>query len=261
MMTTDERISYAGCPLCEHAVAKDLRSGDCSKHPLYQPSLSPDIRWKQCAGCGHIYTEGYYTAAACSLIFGKTNPNQMFGHDVEGQRQVSARIIEKVLPYAAGGHWLDVGFGSGSLLFTAREYGYLPVGTDLRTQNVAAMSALGIPAYQVELGELSIAEKCAVVSMADVLEHMPFPKVGLRAAHGLLEDGGVLFVSMPNMESVVWSALDQHAANPYWGELEHYHNFSRSRLYALLRECGFEPLRYGISERYRVCMEVIARKR
>jgi hypothetical protein len=29
----------------------------------------------------------------------------------------------------------------------------------------------------------------------------------------------------------------------------------------LLREIGFEPLRYGISERYRACMEVIARKR
>jgi hypothetical protein len=44
------------------------------------------------------------------------------------------------------------------------------------------------------------------------------------------------------------------------GSIEHYHNFSRSRLYALLRETGFEPVRYGISERYRACMEVIARK-
>ena len=58
-----------------------------------------------------------------------------------------------------------------------------------------------------------------------------------------------------------WRLLDAAKVNPYWGELEHYHNFSRARLYALLKECGFEPIHYTISERYRVCMEVIARRR
>jgi hypothetical protein len=48
--------------------------------------------------------------------------------------------------------------------------------------------------------------------------------------------------------------------NPYWGEIEHYHNFGRRRLYALLEEHGFEPARYGVSFRYRACMEVIARR-
>jgi hypothetical protein len=33
-----------------------------------------------------------------------------------------------------------------------------------------------------------------------------------------------------------------------------------ARLYALLKECGFEPLHYTISERHRVCMEVISRR-
>jgi predicted SAM-dependent methyltransferase len=97
--------------------------------------------------------------------------------------------------------------------------------------------------------------------MADVLEHMPYPKDGLRQAYGLLQERGVLFVSMPNSESVLWTAMNQSNANPYWGEIEHYHNFGRTRLYSLLEEAGFEPVRYGISERYRACMEVIARKR
>ena len=57
-----------------------------------------------------------------------------------------------------------------------------------------------------------------------------------------------------------WRLLDAVNANPYWGELEHYHNFGRARLYALLIEYGFEPLHYRVSERYRVCMEVIARR-
>jgi len=84
--------------------------------------------------------------------------------------------------------------------------------------------------------------------------------VGLQAAHRLLQTGGVLLISMPNSGSMVWKALDANNANPYWGEIEHYHNFERDRLYALLAECGFKPVRYGISQRYRVCMEVIAVK-
>ena len=65
---------------------------------------------------------------------------------------------------------------------------------------------------------------------------------------------------MPNSESILWEAMNKQNANPYWGEIEHYHNFSRSRLYALLKEYGFLPRRYGVSERYRVCMEVVAER-
>lgn len=90
---------------------------------------------------------------------------------------------------------------------------------------------------------------------------MPYPKDGLRAAHRLLGENGVLFASMPNTQSMAWRALNESNANPYWGEIEHYHNFGRDRLYELLRESGFEPVRYGISERYRACMEVIAPRR
>jgi SAM-dependent methyltransferase len=97
--------------------------------------------------------------------------------------------------------------------------------------------------------------------MADVLEHMPFPKRALHHARRLLRSDGLLFLSMPNADSFLWQILNRGRANPYWAEIEHYHNFGRKRLHALLGECGFEPVRYGVSFRYRSCMEVIARKR
>ena len=48
--------------------------------------------------------------------------------------------------------------------------------------------------------------------------------------------------------------------NPYWAEIEHCHNFSYRRLRALLTEHGFEPVSCSVSNRYRVCMDVVARK-
>lgn len=259
-MMTRERILFEACPLCRGTDLADLLAADCSKHPLYRPPLSPEIRWKRCASCQHVFTEGYYSDEALALIFGDTNKSQQVGFDLEQQRHVSARMIDKVLAYASSGPWLDVGIGNGSLLFTAQEYGFFPIGIDLRRENAERMAGLGIQTYCEDFTRLRLGAPCSVISMADVLEHMPYPEAALRAAHALLGERGVLLVSMPNMDSVIWKAMDHNHANPYWGELEHYHNFTRDRLYRLLRGNGFEPVRYGVSERYRACMEVIALK-
>lgn len=255
-----DRILYLECPLCESEISSDFISADCSKHPLYNVALSPTIQWRRCSNCGHIFTEGYYTNDALGIIFEGSHENQRVGALIEQNRAFSSRMIEKVLPFACQGTWLDVGFGNASLLFTAEEYGFKPIGVDLREENVTRLKELSIEAYCEDLTRLSLPEKVSVVSMADVLEHTPYPKKYLVAANNLIEEGGVLFLSMPNTESMLWKALNANNQNPYWGELEHYHNFSRTRLYLLLREFGFEPIRYGISERYRACMEVICLK-
>ncbi len=259
-MNTPMRIPYTACPLCEAKTFHRERTDDCTWHPLYRRELPPSMTWLQCDSCGHGFTDGYFTPEAAALVFAKTQISQQLGHEMEGYRPIAARMVETLLPYVSEGSWLDVGFGNGALLFAAQEYGFKPIGVDLRADNVAALAKLGIEAHATELGALKLDKPCAVISLADVLEHMPFPKDGLKAVHGLLADGGVALISMPNSESMVWRKLNETNTNPYWGELEHYHNFGRKRLYGLLQEMGFEPLKYGVSERYRACMQVIARK-
>ncbi len=153
---------------------------------------------------------------------------------------------------------LDVGCGNGSLLFTADEYGFETVGLDLRGDTVNTMKQLKFECYKEDVCSFSYERKASVVSMADVLEHTPFPKKCLIAAKSLLKKDGVLFLSMPNADAFIWKIFSLQNINPYWGEMEHYHNFGRKRLYSLLDETGFKVLRYGVSERYRMCMEVIA---
>lgn len=175
---------------------------------------------------------------------------------------MAARMVEKVVRVSkvAEGRWLDVGFGNGALLGTAEEYGFSVAGLDLRSQAVDLMRADGIEAHVIDLEAYHPESSLDVISMADVLEHFPFPAQALQAVHRLLARDGLLFVSMPNADCYAWRMLDRIDGNPFWAELEHYHNFGKRRLYALLREHGFEPVDYGISERYYLCMEVIARK-
>lgn len=218
------------------------------------------MTWLCCEECGHVFTDGYFPADVLQVIFERTHPHQQPGAAFEQQRMVSARIVERVARYAELGPWLDVGFGNGSLLFTAEEWGFTACGLDLRPSSVDSLQRLGIEARCADLTTLDEPGRFSVVSLADVLEHMPYPRDGLAAARRLLQPGGVLFLSMPHYDCPAWRLLDAAGSNPYWGELEHYHNFSRQRLHSLLAETGFMPLHYSVSERYRVCMEIIARR-
>jgi len=255
------RIRYVACPLCESADIPFLLEANCTKHPLYQPALPPTMRWHRCASCQHVFTEGHFTPAMADIVFARTHDKQRLGYDFHAQRQISARMVDKVARHISAGNWLDVGFGNGSLLFTAEEFGFRVVGLDLRRDNVEQLRRAGFAAHCAAIEDIETKESFAVISMADVLEHMPFPKKGLNAARRLLQAGGALFLSMPNMGCSAWRALGPAEGNPYWFEIEHYHNFSRARLFALLEEHGFAPVAYGVSERYHACMEVIAIRR
>lgn len=256
----NSRIIYGACPLCGSKDIQKLLAADCSKHPMYKSGIDPLMVWMSCAGCGHVFTEGYFTKEALEIVFSDTQEIQKVGFEYLTQRSISARMVEKVLNYISEGCWLDVGFGNGSLLFTAQEYGFTPVGLDLRAENVHVMTELGVESYRMDVQQLEHWGRFSVISMADVLEHMPYPGLALDAAHRLLATDGVMLLSMPNSETIIWKVWEGRNMNPFWGEIEHYHNFSRTRLWGLLREKGFEPIRYGISERYPSCMEVLARK-
>jgi predicted SAM-dependent methyltransferase len=108
------------------------------------------------------------------------------------------------------------------------------------------------------MDELDMPGRFNVISIADTLVRVPYPGAALAAAKRRLRPGGILFCSMPNMATIVWRILDRDNANPYWGEIEHYHQFTRERLYGLLEEKGFQPVFYNVSERRPAHMDVIA---
>ena len=258
------RILYESCPLCSEEEIKFFREADCTAYPHYREGLPRTIRWVQCTSCEHIFTEGYFTEEVLGRVLEIAHPHQTPtpGKELETARHVAARIVGSLgsVRGRLGGRWLDVGFGNGALLTTAAEFGHEVVGIDVRPAVVTAMRSLDYPAHCVELTDFKDEEGFDAISMADVLEHMPFPRQALRHADELLKPGGAVFISMPNMDCLIWKLMDRHQSNPYWAELEHCHNFTRERLYRLLREVGFDPCHYAVNARYLAGMEVIARK-
>lgn len=254
----NELIPYTECPLCTSDVIEEKHRINCTTYPHFRPPLSELMVWMECSACKHSFRNGFYTDAAFEILFDQTHPNQTVGINYERQRYVWAKLIDKVLPYSKSGLWIDVGFGDGALLLTVAEYGFNPLGIDLRKGNVEKIRSIGIRAECLDFSKIDVSSPASVISMCDVLEHMQFPIKAIISAHRNLKPNGVLLLSMPNSESPVWKLLDKEGINPYWKEMEHFHNFSRNSLYKTLESNGFIPMAYGVSERYRACMEVVA---
>jgi SAM-dependent methyltransferase len=266
------------CPLCEAALDRctTFKVADCSGHPLYKPELPAQMTWLRCGNCAHVFTQNYWTPAAERLLFAMALNHQLPGtQETEFLRNQWAPTIHRVAEILCqtrprnqvyGGTdakrpvWLDIGFGNGALVMTADEFGFAAIGVDVRAQAVERLQSLDYRAICADFADLTLQEPVAVLSMADVLEHVPHPRVMLAKARAMLDEDGVIYISCPNSETFTWRRWERGGKNPYWGELEHYHNFSRSKLFELLAQQGFAVVDYFVSCRYFSCLEIVARK-
>jgi 2-polyprenyl-3-methyl-5-hydroxy-6-metoxy-1,4-benzoquinol methylase len=262
----ETRTPFAACPLCGGQSAIPLRSSDCSGHPLWAPELGRELHWTQCADCQHVFTAEHWNARGFEAIFRRAHASQLAGANLDQTRFTWAPVVERVcrhlgsVPWSDDLVWLDVGCGNGGLVMTADEFGFLAIGIDAREESVRRLSALGYQAQIASLEDLEVTDPVDVVSLADVLEHVPHPRAALGRVRAALRPGGLLLVSCPNMDAASWRAMDLTGMNPYWQEIEHFHNFGRVSLTRLLVEEGFVSIDYAVSTRYKSCMEVIARR-
>lgn len=257
-------MPYKACPLCNCTEAAEIGTFSCTEHKLYSDEMPPTMTWMQCKVCAHQFTDGYFGPDINAVLFSRAQTEQLPGYQMEVGRSISARIVDRVTSdmHPANKLWVDVGFGNAALLATAQEYGFNVIGLDLRPETVTRAQQLGLDAHCKSLEEFATeaAGKVDVISLADVLEHVPYPTAMLSAARQALKPFGKLFVSCPSAGSIVWDALTLGGINPYWSELEHFHNFTRRRLSALLVASGFTEPVFSVSERYRLGMELITVK-
>jgi 2-polyprenyl-3-methyl-5-hydroxy-6-metoxy-1,4-benzoquinol methylase len=119
--------------------------------------------------------------------------------------EVEVAIVER---HATVGRILDVGCASGAFLCAARDHGWETVGVEpspiLADRATAALGNRGriMPCTLQEAG-LPLAS-FDVVTLWDVLEHVPDPCGFLSACATLVREGGHVFANVPNLDS--WPA-------------------------------------------------------
>ena len=150
------------------------------------------------------------------------------------------RNSQTALPYLGDGRMLDYGCGAGSFAARMRERGWSVSGMDFSAR--AAQEAKRIHGLDVIVGTLphpSIKpESYDLISMGAVLEHVHKPHALIGAAAAALRPGGMLAVSVPNIDSWGYRTFGQD-----WWPLElprHLLHFSPATLTRLMEAHGLE---------------------
>jgi 2-polyprenyl-3-methyl-5-hydroxy-6-metoxy-1,4-benzoquinol methylase len=139
-----------------------------------------------------------------------------------------------------GRRLLDVGAYCGYFLEVARERGFRAEGLELSLWAAEHARSRGFAVHREPLEERALSgERYQVLTMWDVVEHLPDPREELEAAHRLLVPGGRLFLSTIDTGSLVARVLG--SSWPWLMDM-HLVYFDRTNLSALLEEAGFRVL-------------------
>lgn len=123
--------------------------------------------------------------------------------DTRAARELQARrLLERIRATRAGGRLLDVGAGSGTLVAEAAAQGYRAEGVEPSVWLQRRAAARGLA---VELGTLphpKLEGPYDVVTLIDVVEHVPDPIGLLARAREVTAPGGVVAVVTPDVRSL-----------------------------------------------------------
>lgn len=147
-------------------------------------------------------------------------------------------VVADLEGFRRTGRWLDIGCGAGSLMRAAARADWHVEGTEVASQPVTMLSEEG---FDVRLGEVTALpldlDAYDVVTLIEVIEHVPDPLAILRRVLELLRPGGVLYLTTPHaggvsgrMLGLGWSTVSPP---------EHLQLFSIRGLGDSLKEAGF----------------------
>jgi SAM-dependent methyltransferase len=166
---------------------------------------------------------------------------------MRGVARQHLKVLRKSVPSTQRRKLLDIGCSNGLFLAEARAAGFTVRGVELSP--VTAGFAREHFALDVSPGswrDASIPEgSLDVVTLFDVIEHMPDPLNELRGIRKLLKPGGLLLQSTPNIDGL-FPKVSQPFADllDYWPHPEpphHLYQFSVRTLSELTAKAGFEP--------------------
>ena len=146
--------------------------------------------------------------------------------------------VQLIGKHSLGVNLLDIGCGEGFFLFTASKMGHIVRGVELSCDAVEYARRefnLDVEARPFEEVEYP-AGYFDIVTLWQVLEHVPQPLVMLRKVHRILKSGGILAVTTPDFGGILARILGRR----WWNIRKlHVNQFTDTTLKSLLRNAGF----------------------
>jgi 2-polyprenyl-3-methyl-5-hydroxy-6-metoxy-1,4-benzoquinol methylase len=225
------------CPVCENSALEDLHQ---SKDFTTTGEL---FHVKQCAQCGMGLTTPRPTATDASRYY-KATAYISHNSKVSGLFSYIYLIIRRltvkwkyslVKPYLSNGSILDFGCGTGHFLQEVARHNIPSFGVEpsedarkgISNSIVTADSLAGLPN-----------KNFSVITLWHVIEHVYALRETLSTLRERLNDNGIIFIAVPNLES-----YDSKYYAEHWAALDvprHIWHFTKSCMVNLLQKEGFK---------------------
>ncbi|MCP2520067.1 class I SAM-dependent methyltransferase [Candidatus Aminicenantes bacterium AC-335-K20] len=234
------------CPLCGNREIKFFRKGN-----IKLENLSPnDIKitdsqygkfWDlfACKNCNYIFSSALASANIIHSLY-KEIKDPEYDEEAENRSLNFIRIlsfIEKLKPEK--GKLFDVGAATGILLNLAKKRGWKIDGIEPSKWAVNyALNKYGLRIKEGIFEEAELSENYYdVVTMIDLIEHIPDPVTGVKKAYKILKKNGILCIVTPDVRSFMAKFFGKR-----WWHFRpaHLSYFSRKSLTYLLKNSGFE---------------------
>jgi len=161
-------------------------------------------------------------------------------HDSLITRKRYSEVLDSLEPFRDRNRLLDVGCGAGYFLEEARRRGWEVHGTEYSELALEVTRRKRLPVLQapIRLGTYD-RDSFDVVTAFEVFEHLSDPMAEARVVAHVLRDGGALYLTVPNFDS-----LSRRILGPRWNVIdypEHLCYFTSKTIRSSLRRVGFVP--------------------
>lgn len=198
---------------------------------------------KQCAGCRTLYAEVAFedeqTAGEVQDLYDHYYDRAEFS-----LHPAVAISLQKVMDSFKGfrrtGKLLDIGFGEGGLLSVAEKNNWECYGTELSPQALKYGAGRNWTVSKDALDDERFPkEGFDVVTLIELIEHVPNPDDFLQTARALLRPGGLLYLTTPNTRSINrrWLGVGWSVVSPP----EHITIWSPTGIKKALERNNFSP--------------------
>jgi SAM-dependent methyltransferase len=248
-------LEQATCELCGSTKAKVFWNKNAHKCLSVTIKDDKDIGIHNvnviCKNCGLVYTSPRMTKDTLDEFY-RTTYRTIYGSNAEqniiAERNHAMKGLEilfgsKIKRMFGPTRFLDVGCSTGQ---------FVEIYKQAMIQNRLPVQATGIEASEdySRLGQgrgnriinedflqWETEENFDIITIMNTLEHMYSPVATLQKIHELLDVGGHVLISVPNIENVLVSRnMDAFMSNA------HLYNFSPQTLISMLQKTGFEPV-------------------
>lgn len=232
------------CPFCN--------SDKLKLHEKYGSDLQ--FTYVQCLNCSLIYQsprprydEAFLKAAYSDyFIF---NPEYKIT-----RKEMWVKELKEILRFdSKRSAILDIGSCMGDFLYVAKDNYKLCIGVEI-SEKMARFTEenLGMEIHVNEFTKVNFSTKFSCIHMSHVIEHIPNPVEWIKKSAEILEEGGILAMSVPNMNSLDRRlklflkniGLRKGKWKENWRTPDHLFEPTIKSTLKFLAENGFEVLEY-----------------